>query len=152
MELDEDILFLPGDCFRIRHPQGFRVAQIRRVQQDGSLAVELFQHDPRGRDNSASNYYLPAVLISAEEEATMARPSSLASLVFVCHANRIENFSYHYVYGMQNVFCIDDPSVSLTAPSVQSLTQIISDGVHQVSTELHRVLSNRRHQRFHFLN
>ncbi len=118
MEPDEVILFLPGDCFRIRHPEGFWVAQIKRVQQDGSLAVTLFQHDPCGRDNSALNYHLHVALISAEEEATMARPSSLASLVFVCHANRIENLTYHYVYGMQNVFCVTISYPSCTIASI----------------------------------
>jgi hypothetical protein len=144
MDVNEDILFLPGDCFRIRHPEGFRVAQIKRVQQDGSFVVALFQHDPHATDTSAWNYYLPAVLIAAEEEATMSRPSSLTSLVFVCHANRIENFSYHYVYGMNNVFCVRDPSSILAIPSFQSLSHIISDGVHRISCELQRVLSNRR--------
>ncbi len=152
MEINEELIFLPGDCFRIEHPDGFRIAQVIRTLQDGNLAVVLWILGPNAVQQGASNYYLPVILMEAGEEATVERPQSLASLVFMFNADSIEKFSSRYVYGMQNIFCIrqaNEDEVTCEAahfiqPSLQSLTHIINDSLNRISFELQRILSNRR--------
>jgi len=105
---------------------------------------KLFQLDPRGTETTGWNYYLPPVLISADELATMTPPASLASLVFISPVETIRDFSFRYVYGMHNVFCTEMEPGGLIIPSLQSLSHIIRESLNRISCELQRVLSKRR--------
>ncbi len=49
----ENLSILPGDCFTIRYPEGFWVGQIRKVRQDGTLAVKLWSHDTSATESSS---------------------------------------------------------------------------------------------------
>jgi hypothetical protein len=55
----------------------------------------------------------------------------------------IENFSFRYVFGMRRVYCVRNLA---NAPviSPQSISRIILDVVGQISSELQRVMLNRR--------
>jgi hypothetical protein len=88
MDANINLSFLPGDCFTLRHAEGFRVGQVIRVCRDGTLVVKLWSCDTNVTESSWS-YYLPIVLRESGEEATIPRPTSLAALVFICNANDI---------------------------------------------------------------
>jgi hypothetical protein len=144
MNNDDDLLLLPGDCFRIHHPDDLRIAQVLQTTQNGNIAVSLWSHDPDAAQVESWNYYHPVILKESGEEATMERPNSLASLVFVFPINKITTYSTRFVYGTSNIFCISSPSSIFIRPSPQSLSYIINDAVNRISSELQRVLSNRR--------
>ena len=136
---DDEFIVLPGDGFRCQSTAGgIRIAQVIREMNDGTLSVYFWTLDP------VQNYYLPTVLSGSSEEGVINRPPTLSSLVFLHHADDILSYSKRYTYGQMNVYCFRQLPDHLSFPTIQSISCITGEGIGRLSTELHRILCNKR--------
>jgi hypothetical protein len=90
------------------------------------------------------DYYLPTVLSGSNEEGVINKPKMLSSLVFLHHANEVFSYSKTYTYSQRNIYCYKQLPNHLILPPVQSVLLIAGEGIRQLATELHKILSNKR--------
>ncbi len=136
MEGDE-FLVLPGDCFQCESAGGsVRIAQVIRQRDGGTLLIYFWMRDEQ------QDYNLPTVLSGSNEKGEINKPTTLSSLVFLHHANEIFSYSKSYMYGQRNIYCYKQLPNHLILPPVQSVSFIAGEGIRQLATELHKILSN----------
>lgn len=138
---DDELLFLPGDCFRCQTSNGVRVAQIIRKLDDGSFSVHFWT---TAGEQSNINYFLPSILTSTNEEGIMETPRTLSSLVFLHQVDAVKSYSIRYTFGQKNMYCFQELPNHLSLPSFQSISYIVGEGLRHISIELQKVLSNKR--------
>jgi hypothetical protein len=137
----------PGEFIELNIPPGStRIGRILSVYNE-SLSVTWWVEDVSVCDQEQDAFFLPKFLAPTADIDVIPK-QSISSLVFVFHARDVEKYKVRYVYGMKNIF-ITNRDISLATP-FQSISYIVFDSISRISSEIQRMLSNRRGNQFVF--
>jgi hypothetical protein len=92
-------------------------------------------------NDEAVSFLLPPCVVPTSETDVVPKPQ-ISSLVFVFYYCHISSFKFRYVCGMKIMFVTVRP-LNLQLPC-QSVSYIVFDCISRISTELQRIMSNRR--------
>jgi hypothetical protein len=77
-------------------------------------------------------------------EGVINKPTTVSSLVFLHHADDILSYSKWCTYGQTNVYCFRQLPNHLSHTTIQSISCIAGEGIGWLSTELNKILCNKR--------
>ena len=132
--------FQPGEFVQVLLPCGSsRVGQIHSVTNI-NLSVSWWSPDIEEECVNATDLLLPARLSDTREQDIIPIPS-ISSVAFVFNLSDLSDFKVRFSFGMVSILCSRS---FLTPITHQSVSFIIIDSITWISSELQRVLNNRR--------